>query len=259
MKDYTIHLPVFDGPLELLLRLIEKNKIDIYDIPIALLTREYLDSLETMKRLDMEVTSAFLVMAATLLQIKSRMMLPKPVRDEEGEEEDPRLELVERLLEYKKFKQVSEVLGDMAVVQERFVGRAPLPLPIRRLPPEHLPLEELVAAFQAVLQVKVEPAIPMVLVAPETYSIEEKMDSLLEFLAERKGVMRFSEAFVSGVRSELIVTFLALLELMKEGIVTVRQPHLFADMEIAWQPGMDFERAMHAVRQQRGDPEHGTT
>ena len=98
MKDYTIHLPVFDGPLELLLRLIEKNKIDIYDIPIALLTREYLDSLETMKRLDMEVTSAFLVMAATLLQIKSRMMLPKPVRDEEGEEEDPRLELVERLL-----------------------------------------------------------------------------------------------------------------------------------------------------------------
>ena len=259
MKDYTIHLPVFDGPLELLLRLIEKNKIDIYDIPIALLTSEYLDSLETMKRLDMEVTSAFLVMAATLLQIKSRMMLPKPVRDEEGEEEDPRLELVERLLEYKKFKQVSEVLGDMAVVQERFVGRAPLPLPIRRLPPEHLPLEELVAAFQAVLQVKVEPAIPMVLVAPETYSIEEKMDSLLEFLAERKGMMRFSEAFVSGVRSELIVTFLALLELMKEGIVTVRQPHLFADMEIAWQPGMDFERAMHAVRQQRGDPEHGTT
>lgn len=259
MKDYTIHLPVFDGPLELLLRLIEKNKIDIYDIPIALLTREYLDSLETMKRLDMEVTSAFLVMAATLLQIKSRMMLPKPVRDEEGEEEDPRLELVERLLEYKKFKQVSEVLGDMAVVQERFVGRAPLPLPIRRLPPEHLPLEELVAAFQAVLQVKVEPAIPMVLVAPETYSIEEKMDSLLDFLAERKGMMRFSEAFVSGVRSELIVTFLALLELMKEGIVTVRQPHLFADMEIAWQPGMDFERAMHAVRQQRGDPEHGTT
>lgn len=259
MKDYTIHLPVFDGPLELLLRLIEKNKIDIYDIPIALLTREYLDSLETMKRLDMEVTSAFLVMAATLLQIKSRMMLPKPVRDEEGEEEDPRLELVERLLEYKKFKQVSEVLGDMAVVQERFVGRAPLPLPIRRLPPEHLPLEELVAAFQAVLQVKVEPAIPMVLVAPETYSIEEKMDSLLEFLAERKGMMRFSEAFVSGVRSELIVTFLALLELMKEGIITVRQPHLFADMEIAWQPGMDFERAMHAVRQQRGDPEHGTT
>ncbi|MDD6383319.1 MAG: segregation/condensation protein A [Selenomonadaceae bacterium] len=259
MKDYTIHLPVFDGPLELLLRLIEKNKIDIYDIPIALLTREYLDSLETMKRLDMEVTSAFLVMAATLLQIKSRMMLPKPVRDEEGEEEDPRLELVERLLEYKKFKQISEVLGDMAVVQERFVGRAPLPLPIRRLPPEHLPLEELVAAFQAVLQVKVEPAIPMVLVAPETYSIEEKMDSLLEFLAERKGMMRFSEAFVSGVRSELIVTFLALLELMKEGIVTVRQPHLFADMEIAWQPGMDFERAMHAVRQQRGDPEHGTT
>ena len=259
MKDYTIHLPVFDGPLELLLRLIEKNKIDIYDIPIALLTREYLDSLETMKRLDMEVTSAVLVMAATLLQIKSRMMLPKPVRDEEGEEEDPRLELVERLLEYKKFKQVSEVLGDMAVVQERFVGRAPLPLPIRRLPPEHLPLEELVAAFQAVLQVKVEPAIPMVLVAPETYNIEEKMDSLLELLAERKGMMRFSEAFVSGVRSELIVTFLALLELMKEGIVTVRQPHLFADMEIAWQPGMDFERAMHAVRQQRGDPEHGTT
>ncbi|WP_303105092.1 ScpA family protein [uncultured Mitsuokella sp.] len=239
MKDYTIHLPVFDGPLELLLHLIEKNKIDIYDIPIALLTREYLDSLETMKRMDMEVTSAFLVMAATLLQIKSRMMLPKPVHEETGEEEDPRLELVERLLEYKKFKQVSEVLGDMAVVQERFVGRAPLPLPVHRLPPEHLPLEELVAAFQSVLAVKVEPTIPAVLVAPETYSLEEKMGTLLTLLAKRHGAVRFTEAFRPGARGELIVTFLALLELMKKGLVTVRQPHLFADMEIALRQGAE--------------------
>ena len=232
MEDYKIHLPVFDGPLELLLHLIEKHKIDIYDIPIAVLTREYLDSLETMKKMDMEVTSAFLVMAATLLQIKSRMMLPKAVPPEEGEDEDPRLELVQRLLEYKKFKQVSTVLGDMAAYQERFVGRTPLPLPVHRLPPAHLPLEQLVEAFRSVLAVRTEPQIPAVLVEPEVYSMEEKMAFLEEMLLRHDGKIRFTDAFASGTKSELIVTFLALLELMKKGRVTVRQPHLFADMDI---------------------------
>ena len=137
-KDYTFHLAAFNGPLELLMHLIEKNKIDIYDIPIAELTRQYLDYLEAMREMDMEVTSAFLVMAATLLQIKSRMMLPKK-KAEENEEEDPRQELVERLLEYRRFKEVSEVLGSMADLQEHFVGRAPLDLPVRHLPPEPRP------------------------------------------------------------------------------------------------------------------------
>ena len=139
-KKYTFHLEAFNGPLELLMHLIEKNKIDIYDIPIAELTRQYLDYLEAMREMDMEVTSSFLVMAATLLQIKSRMMLPKKKAEESGEEEDPRQELVERLLEYRRFKKVSEVLGSMADLQEHFVGRAPLDLPVHHLPPASLDL-----------------------------------------------------------------------------------------------------------------------
>ena len=114
MEDYKFKLDAFEGPMDLLMHLIEKNKIDIYDIPIAELTRQYLDYLDKFREFNMEIASSFLVMAATLLQIKSRMMLPKTKQEETAEEEDPRLELVQRILEYRKFKQVSQVLGDMA-------------------------------------------------------------------------------------------------------------------------------------------------
>ena len=113
------------------MHLIDKNKIDIYDIPIASLTQQYMDYLDRFKEFNIEIASEFLVMAATLLQIKSRMMLPKsPMEEEEEEEEDPRRELVQRILEYRKFKQVSAVLAEMAQTQEQFYAR--MPMPIRR-------------------------------------------------------------------------------------------------------------------------------
>lgn len=233
-KDYTFHLAAFNGPLELLMHLIEKNKIDIYDIPIAELTRQYLDYLEAMREMDMEVTSAFLVMAATLLQIKSRMMLPKK-KAEENEEEDPRQELVERLLEYRRFKEVSEVLGSMADLQEHFVGRAPLDLPVRHLPPESLDLNLLLTAFREVMHVKEEEAgLPAAIVRPEPYHIEDKMEDIQEALRSHGGRMRFEDAFEKGTRGELVVTFLALLELMKQHTVTVEQSHLFGAITIVW-------------------------
>lgn len=232
-KDYTFHLAAFNGPLELLMHLIEKNKIDIYDIPIAELTRQYLDYLEAMREMDMEVTSAFLVMAATLLQIKSRMMLPK--KAEENEEEDPRQELVERLLEYRRFKEVSEVLGSMADLQEHFVGRAPLDLPVRHLPPESLDLNLLLTAFREVMSVKGEEAgLPAAIIRPEPYHIEDKMEEIEALLRERGGRMRFEDAFERGTRGELVVTFLALLELMKQRTVTAQQSHLFGAITIVW-------------------------
>lgn len=234
-KKYTFHLEAFNGPLELLMHLIEKNKIDIYDIPIAELTRQYLDYLEAMREMDMEVTSSFLVMAATLLQIKSRMMLPKKKAEASEEEEDPRQELVERLLEYRRFKQVSEVLGSMADLQEHFVGRAPLDLPVHHLPPESLDLSLLVTAFREVMSIKEEEAgLPAAIVQPEPYHIEDKMEDIKAALEAHGGRMRFEDAFERGTRGELVVTFLALLELIKQQSVSVEQAHLFGAITIAW-------------------------
>ncbi|MCR5757397.1 MAG: segregation/condensation protein A [Selenomonas sp.] len=232
MEDYKIKLDAFEGPMDLLMHLIEKNKIDIYDIPIAELTRQYLDYLDKFREFNMEIASSFLVMAATLLQIKSRMMLPKVPKEDGEPEEDPRFELVQRILEYRKFKQVSQVLGDMAGVQERFVAREPMELPVHHLPPGNLSLGQLVEAFHTVLSVKEELSIPKVLVEPEEYSIKDKMEAIILLLGRSRGKLLFSEAFRSGTRSELIVTFLALLELMKLRAVTVKQQRSFAEIYI---------------------------
>ena len=232
MEDYKIKIDAFEGPMDLLMHLIEKNKIDIYDIPIAELTRQYLDYLDKFREFNIEIASSFLVMAATLLQIKSRMMLPKAPKEEGAPEEDPRLELVQRILEYRKFKQVSQVLGDMAGVQERFVAREPMELPVHHLPPGNLSLRQLVEAFHTVLTVKEELSIPKALVEPEEYSIKDKMENIILLLGRSRGKLLFSEAFRSGTRSELIVTFLALLELMKLRTVTVKQQRSFAEIYI---------------------------
>ena len=232
MEDYKIKIDAFEGPMDLLMHLIEKNKIDIYDIPIAELTRQYLDYLDKFREFNIEIASSFLVMAATLLQIKSRMMLPKAPKEEGAPEEDPRLELVQRILEYRKFKQVSQVLGDMAGVQERFVAREPMELPVHHLPPGNLSLRQLVEAFHTVLTVKEELSIPKALVEPEEYSIKDKMENIILLLGRSRGKLLFSEAFRSGTRSELTVTFLALLELMKLRTVTVKQQRSFAEIYI---------------------------
>lgn len=233
MEKYQFKIEGFEGPMDLLLHLIEKNKIDIYDIPIAQLTAEYLAYLDKFREFNMEIASSFLVMAATLLQIKSRMMLPKPPKEEGEPEEDPRQELVERILEYRKFKQVSAVLGTMHATQEQFVGREPMELPVHHLPPGNLPLRALVAAFRTVLQVKRELHIPEALVAPEHWSIQGQMEHLLSLLERHGGRVAFTDAFETGTRDELIMTFLALLELLKLQTIVARQPGPFAPIYLA--------------------------
>lgn len=228
---YVIHLDAFEGPMDLLMHLIEKNKLDIYDIPIAELTEQYLSFLEAEESLDMERASSFLLMAATLLRIKSRMMLPRPVKAEE-EEEDPRLELVLRILEYRKFKEASSELMRLGEEQGQYVKRAPLKLPVRHLPPANIPLDVLLQAFHTALAVQEELKIPHVLIEPETYSVEGKMEELLALLQEEGGRILFFEAFSIGGRRELVVTFLALLELIRLGRVVVTQRELFADIFI---------------------------
>ena len=128
MEKYSVRLESFEGPMELLMHLIDKNKIDIYDIPIAELTEQYIDYLDQFREFNLEIASEFLLMAATLLQIKSRMMLPKPPKSKEVEETediDPRQELIDRILEYRKYKEVSAVLLDMQDMQESMLPELP--------------------------------------------------------------------------------------------------------------------------------------
>lgn len=232
MQEYKVKIEAFEGPMDLLMHLIEKNKIDIYDIPIATLTQQYLDYLDHLREFDIDVASSFLIMAATLLQIKSRLMLPKPEKETNPEEEDPRMELVQRILEYRKFKQVSTVLDSMAGSQERFVSRTPMELPIHHLPPGNIPLVSLLDAFRMALSVQAELTVPKTLVEPETYHIQDKMQEILSQLNHRYGRLLFSEAFSSGSRAERIVTFLALLELIKLRAVCVRQQSAFSKIYI---------------------------
>ena len=125
MNAYKVKLEVFEGPLDLLMHLIEKSQINIYDIPIAIITKQYLDYLEQMQEFNVEIASDFLLMAATLLQIKSRILLPRVVRTESQEEEDPRQELVDKLIEYRKFKEVSSQLETLADKHSQYLFRKP--------------------------------------------------------------------------------------------------------------------------------------
>ena len=225
-----MRLAAFEGPLDLLMHLIEKNKIDIYDIPIAELTRQYMDYLAKFREFNIEIASSFIVMAATLLQIKSRMMLPNAPKDDEEEEEDPRAELVRRLVEYKRFRHVSEILGEMATLQERFFARDPEHIPTTHKPPDKIPLALLVRAFRNVLKLHDELSLPEVIVKPEEYNIEDKMADIMLKLQAAEGGMAFAELFRGVSRTELIVLFLALLELIKQRTVTVKQVDVFGDI-----------------------------
>lgn len=223
MEQYSIRLECFEGPMELLMHLIEKNKIDIYDIPIASLTEQYIAYLDDFRSFDIEVASEFIIMAATLLQIKSRMLLPKPPKPRDEEEADPRQELIDRILEYRRFKKVSSVMEKLQQTQERFLSRAPAELPVRHLPPQNLSLDDLLEAFANVLAVRRELQLPQVFVRPEEFSVQDKMELLLSLLHRRGGRLKFGDAFTGSSRSELIATFLAMLELIKLRTIAVQQ------------------------------------
>lgn len=232
--EYTVHLAAFEGPMELLLHLIEKNKIDIYDIPIAELTQQYLDSLAAMRQMNMEVTSSFLVMAAMLLQIKSRMLLPELPKEEGEEEEDPRQELVNRIVEYQRFQALSLALAAAAERQEVFVAREPMTIPVRHLPPASLPLDRLLAAFRTAMREEEERPAPKreLRIVPEAFHIGDKMREIRRRLKENPDGLEFREMYGRRSRQEIITAFLALLELLRLHEIDVRQAGLFAPVRI---------------------------
>jgi len=228
----TFKLPRFEGPLDLLLHLIKRDEIDIHDIPIAHITRQYLDTLELMRMLDLEVAGEFLVMAATLMRIKAKMLLPLPSSQEEEDEGDPREELVQRLLEYRLFKEAAggmqEREGERRTWHER--GIVPTEDDAGPLPLAPATLFDLLDALQRVMSRRPERAVYAV--QTEAYDIDDKMSLIARTVAE-EGQLRFSELMLrSRARMEIIVSFMALLELIKLGRVLCVQDANFADILI---------------------------
>jgi segregation and condensation protein A len=226
LSAYNVSIDAFEGPLDLLLHLIRKNEVDIYNIPIAAITRQYLEYLELMKELNLDVAGEFLVMASTLIQIKSKMLLPNPA-DEESveEEEDPRAELVKRLLEYSKYKEAAQLLGERELLgRDIFARKFAAPELIALQPDEEPPqveMFELIEALQRVLA-KV-PAETFHEVGVENISIADRIGEILDFL-EGKEAVAFEELFAGILTREYVVaTFLAILELCKLKTVKVVQ------------------------------------
>ncbi len=239
-----VKLPVFEGPLDLLLHLIEKNKIDIYDIPIVEITDQYMAYIRQMEREDLNVVSEFMVMAATLLDIKCRMLLPKEV-SEEGEEEDPREELVQQLLEYKMYKYMSYELRDrMADASRSVYKKATLPKEVLEYEEPvdvsellaGLTLEKLNEIYQSILRRQEDKIDPIRSrfgrIEKEEVSLSDKMEELESYASAHRQFSFRSLLESQHSRMQVIVTFLAVLELMKTGKITVVQERLFDDILI---------------------------
>ncbi len=226
---YQVRLEKFEGPLDLLLHLIRKNEINIYDIPIALITQQYLDYLSTLKSLNLTVAGEFLVMAATLLHIKSRMLLPsEETQADEEDGPDPREELVRRLLEYKQFKEAANQFdGRERLWRDVFVReqRGPMRVRSEEAPLENITLFDLVDALQEIIART--PGRRLLEIVPENLTVRDRMNAILDAL-EGKDAVTFSSLFGEAChRLVVIVTFLALLELIRIGVVRVFQAEMF--------------------------------
>lgn len=240
---YQVRLPIFEGPMDLLLHLIEENEIDIYNIPIALITQQYLDYLDRAGQMDLELTSEFIVMACTLLSIKARMLLPTPIIETADDEQelDPREELVQRLLEYKEYKEKAKVFQELEERQSRCFWReiddAQL---LKKFPPPNpigtVTWEDLTLVFSNILE-KVEKREQIISLSREEITVRDKTEYIMAMLQEKPQGLSFYQLIATAVsKEEVIVTFLALLELVKLGKVFVRQKNLFKDIYIFMMP-----------------------
>jgi segregation and condensation protein A len=234
--DYKVKLEIFEGPLDLLLYLIKRDEIDIYEISIERITRQYLEYLQAFKELKIDVAGEFIVMAANLIYLKSRSLLPLDQQppEEDADEDDPRWDLIRQLIEYKKFKEAAVQLHDRELDQERIfirdggVGPAsdsPLPL-------HEVGIFQLIHAFQEVIK-RIEAREDLGEIFAERFSVSDKIEQILERVGNG-GSVRFSELFGQiASRIEIVVTFLALLELIRLNQVRALQRQMFDEIEIA--------------------------
>jgi len=228
--DYRLRLDVFEGPFDLLLYLIKKDEIDLYDIPIANITEQYLEFLDKMRRQGIDIASEWLVMAATLVQIKSRMLLPLDEEngDELFEESDPRMELVEKLLEYRRYKEIARALEERELNEMEMFRRNVGDL--ESAPAVEVDLYELISAFKNVVDYVGEKAFTEVVL--EEFTVEGKMDEIEKRL-ETQGSLSWNEIFAEGRSlSEMVCIFLAILELIRLAKLRVRQSRSFGDIRV---------------------------
>ena len=237
---YKVKLEVFEGPLDLLLYLIKKEELDIYDIPIAKITDQYLEYLEMMKMLDLDIAGEFILMAATLMQIKSKMLLPpEEVKEDEIEEEDPRLELVKKLLEYRKFKEAADKLAEKEAEAGKLYTRETDEKPplgeLEDNPFFEASIFDILTAFSKVL--KEVPKETFYNVVKDQFTVGEKIHDIFHMLVNEPKIY-FSKLFAQAKsKLEIVVTFLAILELMRLKEILVIQEGPFAEMEIIKNPG----------------------
>lgn len=240
-----VKLDVFEGPLDLLLHLIDKHKVDIYDIPIVMITEQYMEYIRKIDKKDLDVMSEFLVMAATLVKIKSKMLLPKEEIIEE--EEDPRQELVEKLLEYKMYKYMSVALKDRQIDAGKVLyKKATIPKEIADYKEEIHPAElvkdlslaKMHYIFQSLMKKRVDRIDPIRSrfgkIEKEEITVADKMVYIKQYAKEQKRFRFRSLLEEQSSKVEIIVTFLGILELMKMGILKIVQEHIFDDISISY-------------------------
>ena len=230
--NYSVNLEVFHGPLDLLLYLIKKDEVDIYDIPIARVTEQYMQYLEVMQILNLELAGEYILMAATLIRIKARLLLPRDETD--GDEPDPREELVAALLEYKKFKEAGEILREKRILEERLY----VPPPVgggngkkdKVILLNTTTLFDMMTAFKEVLE-RLDSE-RMYEINPEEATVEDRVARIMDILAEKESAP-FHELFADVPRKIIaILTFLAILELVKLKRITVRQSLAFSEIRV---------------------------
>lgn len=234
IESYQVKIDGFEGPLDLLLHLIKQYEIDIYDIPVALITTQYLEYIETMQKLDLNVASEFLVMAATLLAIKSEMLLPnQEITDEDDyEEDDPRAELVARLIEYRKYKDAAEQLKEIEGEEKESFTRSPemiketekIKPPIKE---NTASIYDMLEAMQAVFNRKKWSQPMTTTIEKIEIPIQQRMEEVLEIVELSDNGVPFETLFPYYSKSHIIVTFMAMLELMKQKLIYCEQERTF--------------------------------
>lgn len=235
---YKIKLPYFEGPLDLLLFFVKRDELNIYDIPISKITKDFLEYIHLMQMLDLEVASEFIVMASTLMQIKAKMLLPQPETENEEEEDDPRAELVKRLLEYKKFKELANELSKIEDEAGKIYYRQYFKQDAKDYQGDEeiqdflkdVSLFDLLTAFKSVFEKAKEKEFHEV--EPQTYKIEDEMENILNKLKFNER-FSFSEIIANhDVKIKIIVVFLAILELAKLRKIKISQHDTFGEIFI---------------------------
>ncbi|MEY4199073.1 MAG: hypothetical protein RLZZ265_813 [Verrucomicrobiota bacterium] len=238
MSEFKVQFEIFEGPLDLLLYLVKKEEVDIYEVNLTKLATEFIAYVDLMRQLDLDIAGEFLVMASTLMYIKSRELLPKDqqvVVEGEEEGEDPRWELIRQLVEYKKFKDAAGRLQEMEATQENVYRRTAPKLefeaPAQRM---QVSIFDLVNAVNVILKRFV--AADTRDIFEDKWTVSEKIETIVNLIRERPAV-KFSELFAAATsRTEVVVTFLAMLELIRLKQIVIAQPEAFAEIEIAQAP-----------------------